>query len=40
MAPQSDKQITLRHGRRLGYAEFGDPRGKPFLFFHGYPGSR
>ena len=40
MAPQSDKQITLRDGRCLGYAEFGDPRGKPVLFFHGYPGSR
>ena len=40
MAPQSDNQIKLRDGRRLGYAEFGDPRGKPVLFFHGYPGSR
>jgi pimeloyl-ACP methyl ester carboxylesterase len=39
MAHQSDNQIKLRDGRRLGYAEFGDPRGKPFLFFHGYPGS-
>ena len=40
MAHQSDNQIKLRDGRRLGYAEFGDPRGKPVLFFHGYPGSR
>ena len=35
-----DNQIQLRDGRRLGYAEFGDPRGRPVLFFHGYPGSR
>ncbi len=40
MTHQSDNQIKLRDGRRLGYAEFGDPRGKPVLFFHGYPGSR
>jgi pimeloyl-ACP methyl ester carboxylesterase len=40
MTCQSDNQIKLRGGRRLGYAEFGDPRGKPVLFFHGYPGSR
>ena len=40
MTCQSDNQINLRDGRRLGYAEFGDPRGKPVLFFHGYPGSR
>jgi pimeloyl-ACP methyl ester carboxylesterase len=40
MAHQSDNQIKLRDSRCLGYAEFGNPRGKPFLFFHGYPGSR
>ncbi len=40
MTCQSDNQIKLHDGRRLGYAEFGDPRGKPVLFFHGYPGSR
>ena len=40
MTCQPDNQIKLRDGRRLGYAEFGDPRGKPVLFFHGYPGSR
>lgn len=32
--------ITLRDGRTLAYAEFGDPRGKPVFFFHGTPGSR
>ncbi|MCZ6688614.1 MAG: alpha/beta hydrolase [Planctomycetota bacterium] len=24
----------------MGYAEFGDPGGRPVLYFHGYPGSR
>jgi pimeloyl-ACP methyl ester carboxylesterase len=34
--------LTLRlpDGRRLSYAEFGDPRGLPVLAIHGTPGSR
>jgi pimeloyl-ACP methyl ester carboxylesterase len=32
--------ITLRDGRQLAYAEYGDPQGKPIFFFHGTPGSR
>lgn len=32
--------IRLRDGRRLSYAEYGDPLGKPIFFFHGTPGSR
>jgi pimeloyl-ACP methyl ester carboxylesterase len=32
--------ITLRDGRRLGFAEFGDRQGKPVFYFHGFPGSR
>ncbi len=32
--------ISLRDGRTLGYAEYGDPNGKPVFFFHGLPGSR
>jgi len=32
--------ITLRDGRTLAHAEYGDPRGKPVFFFHGTPGSR
>jgi pimeloyl-ACP methyl ester carboxylesterase len=32
--------ITLRDGRSLGYAEFGDPEGRPVFHFHGFPGSR
>lgn len=37
---KSDKVIPLRDGRTLGYAEYGDPSGKPVFFFHGLPGSR
>jgi pimeloyl-ACP methyl ester carboxylesterase len=32
--------IKLKDGRTLGYAEYGDPNGKPVLEFHGWPGSR
>src|SRR5258708_10844639 len=40
MSSTTSKQIHLRDGRALGYAEFGDPAGKPVFFFHGLPGSR
>jgi pimeloyl-ACP methyl ester carboxylesterase len=32
--------ITLADGRRLGFAEFGERKGKPVFYFHGFPGSR
>jgi pimeloyl-ACP methyl ester carboxylesterase len=32
--------IVLPDGRSLAYAEFGDPDGRPVLFFHGTPGYR
>jgi pimeloyl-ACP methyl ester carboxylesterase len=32
--------ITLRDGRLLGYAQYGDPSGKPVFHFHGSGGSR
>jgi pimeloyl-ACP methyl ester carboxylesterase len=32
--------IVLSDGRRLGFAEFGDLKGKPVFYFHGFPGSR
>ena len=34
------KTVRLRDGRQLGYAEFGEPKGRPIFHFHGYPGSR
>ena len=37
---QRDRSVTLPDGRRLGYAELGDERGRPLFFFHGTPGSR
>ncbi|HUP17328.1 MAG TPA: alpha/beta hydrolase [Acidimicrobiia bacterium] len=32
--------IRLQDGRRLGYADLGDPDGHPMFYFHGWPGSR
>lgn len=32
--------IELPDGRKLSYAEYGDPQGMPVFFFHGFPGSR
>jgi pimeloyl-ACP methyl ester carboxylesterase len=34
------RQITLQDGRALSFAEYGNPRGEPILYFHGLPGSR
>jgi len=30
----------LSHGRKLGYAEFGNPEGFPVVYCHGFPASR
>jgi pimeloyl-ACP methyl ester carboxylesterase len=38
--PMSDHVIQLASGRKLGYAEYGDPNGVPMFFFHGWPSSR
>ncbi|MFX1419118.1 MAG: alpha/beta fold hydrolase, partial [Promethearchaeota archaeon] len=35
-----DQIITLKDGRKLGYAEFGIPIGKPVFYFHGQGSSR
>jgi len=35
-----DSTLRLGDGRRLGYAEYGEPGGEPFFYFHGHPGSR
>ena len=32
--------ITLSDRRRLSFAEFGERKGKPVFYFHGFPGSR
>ena len=34
------KYITLKDNRKLAYAEYGDPLGRPVFFFHCIPGSR
>lgn len=34
------RQLTLRDGRRIGYAEFGAAGGRPILYCHGFPASR
>lgn len=36
----TDKRFRLRDGRSLGYAEYGNPAGKPIFFFQGTPSSR
>jgi pimeloyl-ACP methyl ester carboxylesterase len=36
----NERCATLRDGRALSFAEFGDPSGKPVFYFHGFPGSR
>jgi pimeloyl-ACP methyl ester carboxylesterase len=39
-AERESQTLSLHDGRRLGYAEYGDPDGTPGLSFHGHPGSR
>lgn len=40
MSSSQDNVIQLKDGRKLGFAEYGDPKGKPLFFFHGWPVSR
>lgn len=40
VAATPGESITLLDGRRLGYAQFGDPGGTPVFFFHGAADSR
>lgn len=37
---RTHRQITLKDGRALGYAEYGAPEGVPVFYFHGFPSSR
>jgi pimeloyl-ACP methyl ester carboxylesterase len=39
-SPRLEDTISLSDGRRLGFAEFGDPGGPLVLWFHGSPGAR
>lgn len=39
-AAENPRTVTLRDGRELGYAEFGDPDGAPVVLCHGFPNSR
>jgi pimeloyl-ACP methyl ester carboxylesterase len=36
----TNNQIILNDGRTLGFAEYGDDQGQPFMYFHGFPSSR
>jgi pimeloyl-ACP methyl ester carboxylesterase len=36
----SGQTLRLKDGRKLGYAEYGDPAGEPLFFFQGTPSSR
>ena len=40
MVSRNDDMLELRDGRRLCFAEYGDPGGSPVLLFHGNPSSR
>ncbi len=37
---RSDNILKLSDGRRLSYAEYGDPDGQAVFLVHGTPGSR
>jgi pimeloyl-ACP methyl ester carboxylesterase len=39
-SPDRQGVLDLADGRRLAYAEFGDPDGRPAVLLHGNPGSR
>jgi len=40
MSVKIDNHIKLSDGHFIGYAEYGDPQGRPVLHFHGLPSSR
>ena len=38
--PRLEGSVAVRDGRRLSFAEFGDPRGAAVIWMHGTPGAR
>lgn len=38
--PRIEGRVRVREGRKLGFAEFGPPDGRPILWLHGTPGAR
>lgn len=40
LAPLVEGTVTVDAGRRLGFAEFGQPHGRAVLWMHGTPGAR
>ena len=32
--------VSCKVGRNFWYSQYGDPDGKPVIYFHGFPGSR
>jgi pimeloyl-ACP methyl ester carboxylesterase len=40
MTSAREGKIRLPDGRALAWAEYGDPKGQPLLYCHGFPGSR
>ena len=40
LPPLVDSELRLTDGRSLGYAVWGDPQGRPVMFFPGSPSSR
>jgi pimeloyl-ACP methyl ester carboxylesterase len=39
-ADRTQQTFRLPDGRTLGYAEYGNPQGRPLVYFHGWPSSR
>lgn len=40
LGDETSDKLTLPDGRKLGYAQYGSPTGKPIFYQHGLPGSR